>query len=113
MALLVCLFVVAVASALVVGILDTCAAQYGAARNSTNYEAAQYLAGAAVQHALAELEQDNAWTTGIPATEFPSGSGRTYSASVVAGAGNTVVVTGSGTAGPVTRKLEVTVSLGG
>ncbi len=113
MALLVCLFVVAVASALVVGILDTCAMQYGAARNSTDYEAAQYLAGAAVQHALAELEQDASWTTGLPATQFPMGSARTYSASVVPGAGSTVIVTGLGTAGTVTRRIEVTVSLGG
>jgi type II secretory pathway component PulK len=113
MALLVCLFVVGITSALLVGILDTCTTQYSAIRNTTDYEAAQYLAGAAINHAFAELELNPAWTTGIPSTEFPVGSGRTYSATIVAGAGGTVVVTGVGTAGTTTRRLEATVSLGG
>lgn len=113
MALLVCLFVVGVTSALLVGILNTCTVQYSAVRNSTDYEAALYLAGAAVHHALAELEQDANWMTGIPATEFPAGSGRTYSATIVPGTGSTVIITGIGTAGTTTRRLEVTVSLEG
>lgn len=113
MALLVCLFVVAVTSALLVGVLDTCTTQYSAIRNTTDYDAAQYLAGAGVHHALAEIEQDSNWMTGIPSTEFPIGSGRTYSATVVPGTGGTVVVTGVGTAGNTTRRLEVTVSIGG
>ena len=113
MALLVCLFVVAVTSSLLVGVLDTCTTQYSAVRNTTDYDAAQYLAGAAVNHALAELELNPTWTTGIPSTEFPVASGRTYSATVAAGAGTTVVVTGVGTAGSTTRRLEVTVSIGG
>jgi hypothetical protein len=113
MSLLVCLFVITVTSALLIGILDTCTMQYSAIRNTTDYEAAQYLAGAAVHHALAELEADPNWIAGIPATEFPTGSGRTYSATAVPGAGQTVVVTGVGVAGSTTRRLEVTVSLGG
>ena len=113
MALLVCLFVVAVTSALLVGVLDTCTTQYSAIRNTTDYDAAQYLAGAAVHHALAELELDASWVAGIPSTEFPPGSGRAYSATVAAGVGGTVVVTGVGTAGTTTRRLEATVSIGG
>lgn len=113
MALLVCLFVVAVTSALLVGVLDTCTVQYSAIRNTIDYEAAQYLAGAAVNHALAELELDASWTAGIPSTEFPPGSGRTYSATVAPGAGNTLIVTGVGSAGGTTRRLEATISIGG
>jgi hypothetical protein len=113
MALLVCLFVVGIITSLLVGVLDTCTAQYGAVRNTTDYDAAQYLAGAAVHDALAQLEQNPTWTAGIASTEFPAGSGRTYSATVVPGAGSTVVITGVGTAGSTTRRLEVTVSIGG
>ncbi len=113
MALLVCLFVVSVTSALLVGVLETCVTQYTAVRNTTDYDAAQYLAGAAIHHALAEIETDATWTAGIGSTEFPLGSGRTYSASVAPGVGGTVIVTGVGTAGSTTRRLEVTVSLGG
>jgi type II secretory pathway component PulK len=113
MALLVCLFVVGIITSLLVGVLDTCTAQYGAVRNTTDYDAAQYLAGAAVNHALAQLEADASWTAGISSTEFPVGSGRTYSATVAAGSGSTVIVTGVGTAGGITRRLDVTVSFGG
>lgn len=113
MALLVCLFVVSVTSALLIGVLETCVTQYSAVRNTKDYDAAQYLAGAAVHHALAELEIDTGWTAGIAATEFPIGSGRTYSASIAPGVGSTVIVTGVGTAGATTRRLEVTVSIGG
>lgn len=113
MALLVCLFVVSVTSALLIGILDTCTTQYAAVRNTTDYDAAQYLAGAAVHHALAELELDPAWTTGIPSTQFPVGSSRTYSATVTPGAGSTIIITGVGNAGSTTRRLEVTVIIGG
>jgi membrane-associated protease RseP (regulator of RpoE activity) len=84
-----------------------------AVRNTTDYEVALYLAGAAVHHALAEVEQNPTWTTGIPATEFPAGSGRTYSATIAAGLDNTIIVTGVGTAGATTRRLEVTVSTQG
>jgi hypothetical protein len=113
MALLVCLFVVGVTSALLVGILDTCTTQYSAVRNSTDYEAALYLAGAAVHHALAELEQDPSWNAGIPATQFPPGSGRTYSATLAPGSGSSIIITGVGTAGVVTRRVEATVSTEG
>ena len=113
MALLVCLFVVAITAALLVGVLDTCTTQYAAVRNTTDYDAAQYLAGAAIHHALAEIENSPSWTAGIASTEFPIGSGRTYSATVVTGTGGTLIVTGVGIAGSTTRRLEVTVSIGG
>jgi type II secretory pathway component PulK len=113
MALLICLFVVSVVSALLIGILDTCTLQYSAVRNTSDHEAALYLASAAAHHALAELEQDANWTAGISSTEYPTGSGRTYSATVVPGAGSTVIITGVGVCGATTRRVEVTVSTEG
>ncbi|NUQ65898.1 MAG: hypothetical protein HUU20_25835 [Pirellulales bacterium] len=112
-ALLVCIFVMAMTAAVVVAVVDSMTLEMTALRHTTNYERASYLAGAAVYHALAELEADTAWRAGVPNTEFPVGSGNSYLATVVDGAAGTVVVTGNGTAGGVTRKLELTVELGG
>jgi Tfp pilus assembly protein PilX len=108
-ALLLCLMVMSIVTVLVVGVLQTETLQISALRNSMDYERALYLAGAGVHHAVAELEEDPNWTTGISSTEFPSGSGQTYSATVAAGSGDTLVITGVGSAGTVTRTLQVTV----
>ncbi len=110
-ALLICLFVMALTTALVVSILDGLTLQMTASRNTVYYEQALYLAGAAAHHALAELENNPNWRTGIPSTEFPSGSGNTYSATVGNGITGQVIVTTTGTAGSVTRKLQVTIEL--
>lgn len=112
-ALLVCLFIVTVTAALVIGAWDRQTYQMTALRNTVCYEQALYLAGAGVHHALAELEADPAWRTGVPLTQFPTGSGNTYSATVVDSTGNTVVVTGTGTVAGVTRTLSATVDVGG
>lgn len=112
-ALLVCLFVMSLTTVLVVTIVDTQTLEMTALRNVGDYERANYLAAAAVHHACSQLEQDDAWRTGIPSTVFPSGSGYTYSATVVNGTGSQVIVTGIGVAGGITRTLQVTVDLGG
>jgi len=111
--LLLCLFVIGVTSVLMLGILETAMIEMTAARNSADYERALYLAGAGAHHALSELEADPSWTGPIPATEFPAGSGSTYSVTTAPGAGNTIIVTSIGVSGAVTRKLEVTVETGG
>lgn len=111
--LLLSLFVISVASIMLVGILETQASQAAALRNTIDYERALYLAGAGAHAALAELEADAAWTAGIPATEFPAGSGRTYAATVAAGTGGTIVITGVGTSGAVTRRVQVTIDIDG
>jgi Tfp pilus assembly protein PilX len=111
-ALLVCLFVLAITTALVMAVLDTTTLQLTAVRNTGDYDKALYLAGAGVNHALAMLEADSSWRTGIASTQFPSGSGNTYSATAVDGTGGAVVVTGTGIAGSTTRKLQVTVTFG-
>ncbi len=108
-ALLICLFVVSATAMMVISMVDAETYQYSALRNTMAYERANYLAAAAVNHALAELEQDVTWRTGITSTEFPSGSGDTYAATAADGSGKQVVVTGTGTADGVTRTLQVTI----
>jgi type II secretory pathway component PulK len=107
------LFIMAVAALLVVSILDTQTLQYSALRNTTDYDRARYLSEAGVQHALSFLEQDITWRTGIAASEFPPGSGNTYSATVTDGPNGTVVIDAAGVAGAFTRRLQVTIKMGG
>ena len=109
-ALLVALFVIAVTSALVVAILDTQTTQWAAARNTADYERALYLAGAAVQHVLVQLESNYAWRGTITDGSYPADD--TYSGTAADGAGGDVTVTGIGVAGGATRTLQVTVTPG-
>lgn len=108
-ALLVCLFIISMTSMLLVGVLDTQIGQWSALRNTIDYERATYLAGAGVYHCLAELEYDPSWRTGVPKTEFPPGSGGIYTAEVSEAENGTVIVTATGAAGEVVRRLQVTV----
>ncbi|MBX7168051.1 MAG: hypothetical protein K1X74_17075 [Pirellulales bacterium] len=110
-ALLLSLFVIAVTSVMVLGMLDTQTSEAAAVRNAIDYDRALYLAGAAVHSALAELEIDPSWSKGISSTEFPAGSGNHYSATVDQVDG-LIVVTGSGSSGAVTRNLQVTIQTG-
>jgi type II secretory pathway component PulK len=112
-ALLTALFVMTVTSTLVITMLDTQTLQFAAMRNTIDWDRARYLAEAGIQHALAELEANIDWRTGVTATQFPFGSGNTYTATAVDGANGTVVVTATGTAGNVTRRLQITVKQGG
>jgi hypothetical protein len=112
-AMMTAMFVMAVTSIIVIGILDTETLEYSALRNTIQYDRARYLAEAGAAHALAFLEDDITWRQGIPATEFPAGSGDTYWATVTDGPDATVLVTAVGTAGSVTRSVEVRVKQGG
>ncbi len=112
-ALMTAMFVMAVSSVMVISIMDTETLQYAALRNTMDWDRARYLAEAGLQHALAEVEADITWRTGITNTQFPAGSGNIYWASAVDGPNGTVVVTAFGQAGGVTRKLETTVKQGG
>jgi len=98
-----------VTAAVVATVLDTEMLQMTALRRTIDYERATYLAGAGVNEALMNLESNPSWRTGISSTELPTGSGNTYSATAVDVAGGNVVVTGTGVAGSVTRRLQVTV----
>jgi hypothetical protein len=109
-ALLVCLFVACITALIIISVLDTLTLHMTALRHTTQYEQASYLAHAGIHHAFSFLEADSNWRAGIPSTEFPTGSGNTYSATVVDGQNGTVVVTGIGVCGDVTRKIAATVS---
>ncbi len=110
MALLICIFIISMTSMLLVGVLDTQIGQWSAVRNSIDYERATYLAAAAVNHSLAELEANPAWNAGIANTELPTGSGYTYSATVSVLKSGNIIVTATGTSGAVVRRLQVTVA---
>jgi len=112
-ALMTALFVMAVTTVIVVGILDTETLEYAALRNTIEYDRARYLAEAGIAHSLAFLERDIEWRLGIAPTEFPPGSGNTYSATAVDGPDSTVLVTATGTSGRTTRRLQVKVKHGG
>ena len=107
------MFVMVVTTTIVIAILDTETLQYSSLRHTMDYDRARYLAEAGVQEALAQLENDITWTTGIPTTQFPAASTNTFSATVQQIADGTVIVTGTGTAGSFTRNLQVTVKQGG
>lgn len=112
-ALLTALFVMTATSTIVITMLDTQTLQYAALRNTIDWDRARYLAEAGMQHALAELETDINWRNGILTTEFPAGSGNTYSATATDGTSGDVVITAVGTAGNVVRRLQTTVKQGG
>ncbi|MGE0760530.1 MAG: hypothetical protein AB7F89_00300 [Pirellulaceae bacterium] len=117
-ALMLALFVMAVASMVVVMILDTQTLQFSALRNTMEYDRARYLAEAGLYHALSLLESDFDLdeSTGftIAATEFPVGSGSVYSATVSAmAADGTRTVSSEGSAGSVTRRLQIQIKMGG
>lgn len=118
LAMMLALFVMAVTTMIVVTIMDTQTMQYSALRNTVDYDRARYLAEAGVQHAVSTLELDfdlngvGGFT--IPPTQFPPSSGNTYQATISAlQADGTRIVTGEGTAGGFTRRLEIRIKMGG
>lgn len=114
MSLILALFVLAVTSMLLIGILGSETVRLSAVRNSGESDRARFLAGAAVHHVLAEIEADNAWIDDpgeISSTEFPAGSGNYYNATIVAAEGDTYLITGQGITSEITRTLEVTIQL--
>ncbi len=111
-ALLMCLFMVFMVSALVVNILQTETLQLAATRNSIEYERSLYWANAGVHHACAQLTADSAWrgtvTDGtLPPTASPAG----YSATAADGAAGVIVVTSTGYSGQGMRTVQATIQL--
>ena len=112
-AIVVCIFVVLVMSIMVISALKMQTSRMASVRNTTAYEQALYLAGAAAHHALAELEADSSWRDGLTNIEFPSGSGNTYSVTISDDPPTGVTIDATGTADGITRKLQLSVSVGG
>ena len=110
-ALLLCLFVIAALSMVIVAMLDNQTAQLAIVRNTADYERALYLAGAAVHDAMADLEADYSYRGTITDGAYPADD--TYQAVVADGAdAGTVTITATGVAGEVMRSLQVTVEQG-
>jgi hypothetical protein len=109
-ALLLCIFVLALITVWLVDMLESQSVYRSALRNTIEYEQALYLSNAGVHHAVAELEADTAWRGTVTAGGYPaSGS---YSATAVNGAvAGTVDVTSTGVAGECTRRLSATVQV--
>jgi Tfp pilus assembly protein PilX len=108
-AMIVCLFIIFIVTTLVVSILDTETLELSAMRNAMDYERALALANAAVHHAAAELEAAPAWRGTVTDGSYPAND--TYQGTAVSGSGNTVVVTGRGVAGSITRTITATIEL--
>ena len=112
-ALLFALFVMTLASTLVVATLDAQTTRYASLRNTVDWDRARYLAEAGLNHAFMELEQNIDWRAGISATEFPIGSGLTYAVTVTDGPNGTVLIDSVGRAGTFNRRLQASVKHGG
>ncbi len=110
MALLLCMFVLAVVTVWLVDMLNSQTVYQSALRNTLEYEQALYQANAGVHHAVAQLEADTSWRGTVSAGGYPaSGS---YSAMAVNGAAaGTVDISSTGVAGEVTRRLQATVQV--
>lgn len=111
-ALLMCLFLVFMVSAMVLNVVQTETLQLAATRNSIEYEQALYWANAGVHDACSELLQDPAWrgtvTDGtVPPTPLPSG----YSATAVDDGSGNVIVTATGYAGQGQRTVQATIEI--
>ena len=108
-ALLLCLFTVVFTSVVLLGMMGSIGTQVAAQNATVDYERATYLAGAGIHHALAILQDDISWRGTLSDIAFASG---TYSTTVDDGPWNngpTIVIEGTGTAGNITRTLQVVV----
>jgi len=104
------LFVICFVTVMLLNVVDTQTLQFSSHRNYVDYERALYLAGAAVHHAAAELENDYSWRGTVTDGLFPADD--TYQATAIDGTGGAVVITGIGVAGTIQRTLQVTVTNG-
>lgn len=108
-AMIVCLFIIFVVTVLTVNVLDAETLELSSMRNAIDYERALALANAAVHHAAAELEAAPGWRGTVTEGAFPANDA--YQGTAVSGANNTVIVTGRGVAGTITRTVTATIEL--
>ena len=109
-ALLLCMFVLSIVTVWMVAMYQSATVYQSALRNTIEYEQALYLANGGVHHALAELENDQAWRGTVTAGSYPATG--SYSATAVTGAiADTIEITSTGVAGGATRRLLATVQV--
>ena len=108
-ALLFAMFIIAFMTLMVVNVLDSTTLELAALRNSMDYERALFLANAGVHEAAAQLEADSSWTGTITDGSYPADD--TYEAIVTSGSNHTAIVTSTGVAGNITRKVQATIEL--
>ena len=111
-ALLMCLFLVLMASTLVLNIAQTETLQLAITRNSIEYEQSLYWANAGVHHVCAQLIADTSWrgtvTDGVlPPALQPAG----YSATAIDDGLGNVLVTARGYSGNGSRTVSATIDL--
>lgn len=115
-ALLLALFVMTVCSMIAITILDTQTLQFTALRNTIEYDRARYLAESGIQHALAFVEEDydliGIDKYDIPWTNSPDGNNQ-YTADLTEGPNGTIIIAAQGRSGNFTRRLEITIKMGG
>lgn len=115
-ALMMAIFVMTVCSMIIITILDTQTLQFTSLRNTMDYDRARYLAESGVQHALSFLEQDYALIGidkyDVPWTNAPDANNQ-YMADLTEGANGTIIIAAQGRSGNFTRRLEITVKMGG
>lgn len=110
------LFVMTVCAMIVITILDTQTLQFTSLRNTIDYDRARYLAESGVQHSLAFLEEDydlvGIDSYDIPWTDAPD-SDNQYMADLSEGPNGTVIIVAQGRSGNFTRRLQISVKMGG
>ncbi|MCA9123231.1 MAG: hypothetical protein H6822_28190 [Planctomycetaceae bacterium] len=115
-ALMMALFVMTICTMLVITILDTQTLQFTALRNTVDYDRARYLAESGIQHALAFIEQDydliGIDKYDVPWTNAPDSNSQ-YMADLSEGGNGTVIIAAQGRSGNFTRRLEITIKMGG
>lgn len=115
-ALMMALFVMTICMMIVITILDTQTLQFTALRNTVDYDRARYLAESGIQHSLAFIEQDydliGIDKYDVPWTNAPD-SNNQYMADLSEGPNGTIIVVSQGRSGNFTRRLEITIKMGG
>ena len=105
-----------VCSMIAITILETQTLQLTALRNTIEYDRARYLAESGIQHALAFVEEDydliGIDKYDIPWTNSPDGNNQ-YMADLTEGANGTIIISAQGRSGNFTRRLEITIKMGG
>lgn len=110
--MLLCLFLIAMTSVMVLNIVQSETLQLAATRNSIEYEQALYWANAGVHDACAEIMQNVSWRGTVTDGSVPPAAIAAGYEAIAAddGLGN-VVVTSTGYAGNGRRTVQATIEL--